>query len=87
MFKLVWRQAKAMLDADTTVKAENKHLVLVTDGVTYLWGTGANPKRFTLNRLETMKNVSLLETMKILIKFIIQIMMLMWPNSVMLKVG
>ena len=29
---------KAMLDADTAVKEENKHLVLVTDGVGYLWG-------------------------------------------------
>ena len=31
---------KAMLDADTSVDAAAKHLVLVTDGVTYLWGEG-----------------------------------------------
>lgn len=29
-----------MLDADTSVEANAKHLVLVTDGVTYLWGKG-----------------------------------------------
>lgn len=29
-----------MLDADDSVLASNKHLVLVTDGVSYLWGTG-----------------------------------------------
>lgn len=32
---------KEMLDADTEVAAENKHLVLVTDGVGYLWGSDA----------------------------------------------
>ncbi len=31
---------KAMLDADDTVNDAAKHLVLVTDGVTYLWGDG-----------------------------------------------
>lgn len=31
---------KAVLDADTSVSPQAKHLVLVTDGVTYLWGTG-----------------------------------------------
>lgn len=31
---------KAMLDADKDVAASAKHLVLVTDGVTYLYGTG-----------------------------------------------
>ena len=30
---------EAMLDKDTEVADGNKHLVLVTDGVTYLWGT------------------------------------------------
>lgn len=32
------RDGKAMLDADSSVSADAKHLVLVTDGVTYLWG-------------------------------------------------
>ncbi len=32
---------KAMLDGDSDVAASAKHLVLVTDGVTYLYGTGA----------------------------------------------
>ena len=32
------RAGKAMLDADSSVSADAKHLVLVTDGVTYLWG-------------------------------------------------
>ena len=31
---------KQMLDNDPDVAAGNKHLVLVSDGVTYLWGTG-----------------------------------------------
>lgn len=34
------RAGQAMLDADSSVFAANKHLVLVTDGVSYLWGTG-----------------------------------------------
>lgn len=33
------RAGMSMLDADATVLPENKHLVLVTDGVSYLWGT------------------------------------------------
>ena len=37
-------KGKALLDADNSVKADAKHLVLVTDGVTYLWGTGEIPK-------------------------------------------
>ena len=32
------RAGKAMLDEDATVADNAKHLVLVTDGVTYLWG-------------------------------------------------
>lgn len=35
---------RAMLDADTSVAASAKHLVLVTDGVTYLYGTGETPQ-------------------------------------------
>ncbi len=31
---------KEMLDADSSVAPQAKHLVLVTDGVTYLWGAG-----------------------------------------------
>ncbi len=37
------RAGMEMLHADTSVPAENKHLVLVTDGVTYMWGTGETP--------------------------------------------
>ena len=33
-----------MLENDPSVTNENKHLVLVSDGVTYLWGTGNTPK-------------------------------------------
>lgn len=29
--------AKSILDADTTVKAENKHVILISDGATYLY--------------------------------------------------
>lgn len=29
--------AKSMLDADTAVKAENKHIILISDGATYLY--------------------------------------------------
>lgn len=29
--------AKSMLDADTAVKAENKHVILISDGATYLY--------------------------------------------------
>lgn len=35
------RAGMAMLAGDMTTADENKHLVLVTDGVTYLWGTEA----------------------------------------------
>lgn len=38
------RAGKAMLDADDTVFSSNKHLVLVSDGVTYMWGTGETPQ-------------------------------------------
>ncbi|WP_125114972.1 S-layer homology domain-containing protein [Agathobaculum sp. Marseille-P7918] len=38
------RAGMAMLEQDTDVLPENKHLVLVTDGVTYLWGTEDTPK-------------------------------------------
>ncbi len=38
------RAGMAMLEKNTDVLPENKHLVLVTDGVTYLWGTGDNPQ-------------------------------------------
>ena len=34
------KAGKDLLDADTSVDASAKHLVLVTDGVTYLWGDG-----------------------------------------------
>ena len=39
---------EAMLDADTTVDDANKHLVLVTDGVGYLWGSGENGEVFSI---------------------------------------
>ena len=39
---------KAMLDADTTVDDANKHLVLVTDGVGYLWGDGSENNVFSI---------------------------------------
>ena len=29
--------AKSILDADTAVKAENKHVILISDGATYLF--------------------------------------------------
>lgn len=35
------RAGMAMLEDDKSVLTENKHLVLVTDGATYLWGTDA----------------------------------------------
>lgn len=35
---------KEMLDGDTSVSSNAKHLVLVTDGVTYLYGTGETPQ-------------------------------------------
>lgn len=38
------RAGMNMLDDDTDVLAENKHLVLVSDGVTYMWGTGDTPQ-------------------------------------------
>lgn len=38
------RAGMAMLDADDSVLTENKHLVLVTDGVAYMWGTGEAPQ-------------------------------------------
>ncbi|WP_294499127.1 vWA domain-containing protein [uncultured Gemmiger sp.] len=34
------KAGKELLDADASVDAAAKHLVLVTDGVTYLWGDG-----------------------------------------------
>lgn len=34
------KKGEAMLDAGTQTSQNNKHLVLVTDGVTYLWGDG-----------------------------------------------
>lgn len=37
------RAGMDMLASDTSVPADNKHLVLVSDGVTYMWGTGDNP--------------------------------------------
>ena len=33
------RKGMEMLDDDTSIPDDDKHLVLVTDGVTYLWGT------------------------------------------------
>ncbi len=39
---------EAMLDADTTVDDANKHLVLVTDGVGYLWGSGDGNNVFSI---------------------------------------
>ena len=41
------RAGMAMLAGDTGTKTENKHLVLVTDGVTYLWGTEAPKTTFS----------------------------------------
>ena len=38
------RAGKEMLDSDTSVDASDKHLVLVTDGVSYLYGTGETPQ-------------------------------------------
>ncbi len=38
---------KDMLDADESVADEYKHLVLVTDGVTYLWGDGTENNVFS----------------------------------------
>lgn len=38
-----------MLGKDPSVSNENKHLVLVSDGVTYLWGTGDTPKSIYVN--------------------------------------
>lgn len=38
---------KKMLDADESVADEYKHLVLVTDGVTYLWGDGTENNVFS----------------------------------------
>ena len=38
------KKAEAMLDADTETSNANKHVVLVTDGVTYLWGDGQGTK-------------------------------------------
>ncbi len=43
------RAGMAMLDGDTEVLPENKHLVLVTDGITYLWGT--EPVKTVYNEL------------------------------------
>ena len=39
---------EAMLDADTTVDDADKHLVLVTDGVGYLWGDGNGNNVFSI---------------------------------------
>ena len=38
------RAGMAMLAADDTVFDSNKHLVLVSDGVTYMWGTSETPQ-------------------------------------------
>lgn len=38
-----------MLGGDPSVSNENKHLVLVSDGVTYLWGTGDTPLSIYVN--------------------------------------
>lgn len=38
------RAGKEMLDSDTSVDASDKHLVLVTDGVSYLYGIGDTPQ-------------------------------------------
>lgn len=38
------RAGIAMLQADTAVPDANKHLVLVSDGVTYMWGEGETPQ-------------------------------------------
>ncbi|MDD5925953.1 vWA domain-containing protein, partial [Ellagibacter isourolithinifaciens] len=34
--------AKSILDADTAVKAENKHVILISDGATYLYCKGGD---------------------------------------------
>lgn len=38
------RAGKTMLDGDRSALPENKHLVLVSDGIAYMWGTDENPK-------------------------------------------
>ena len=46
----------SMLDGDTTVEASAKHLVLVTDGVTYLWGEGNTDSNAMTIYDETINN-------------------------------
>lgn len=38
------RAGKEMLDDGDSVLPENKHLVLVSDGIAYMWGVGENPR-------------------------------------------
>ncbi len=44
------RKGMEMLENDETVLDENKHIVLVTDGITYLWGT-QEPAKTVYNEL------------------------------------
>ena len=50
------KKAEAMLDADTETSNANKHVVLVTDGVTYLWGDGQGTKDIFSIYSETVSN-------------------------------
>lgn len=44
---------KTMLDNDSSVDAQNKHLVLVTDGVGYLWGSGNSGEVYSIYSEDT----------------------------------
>lgn len=51
--------AKSILDADTAVKAENKHVILISDGATYLYcknGDYATPYTRSFGKVEGGKN-------------------------------
>lgn len=51
------RAGMAMLDADEEVPASNKHLVLVTDGVTYLWGAPTKTMYVKFNGGDSSVNI------------------------------
>lgn len=51
------RAGMAMLDADEEVPASNKHLVLVTDGVTYLWGAPTKTMYVEFNGGDSSVNI------------------------------
>lgn len=51
--------AKSILDADTAVKAENKHVILISDGATYLYcknGDYTTPYTRSFGKVETGSN-------------------------------